>query len=139
MVRLMSLARDHGGWYQQSRQIESSGDSSILSRSMFPNMKTNQSLKIIGGHILALLAFMMSDPWENNLSTAAELGMAVLYLTNTSTQAASEKAGNMAYSSSLFLCFSEHQRSNSFPILLEGRVELVPSVAVGPGLVKAWK
>ncbi|KAG0710366.1 hypothetical protein GWK47_022968 [Chionoecetes opilio] len=64
--------------------------------------------------------------------------MAVLYLTNTSNQAAWERAVNMACSISFFLCFSEHQLSSSFPILLEMRVELVPSVAVGLALIKAW-
>ncbi|KAG0717304.1 hypothetical protein GWK47_008092 [Chionoecetes opilio] len=99
----------------------------------------DQSLKIIGGHILGLLAFKMSDPWENNLSTATELGMAVLHLTNTYIRAPQDRAGTMTCSSSLFFCFSEHQLSSSFPILLERRVELVPSVAVGPGPVKTWK
>ncbi|KAG0727628.1 Sialin [Chionoecetes opilio] len=98
----------------------------------------DQYVKIIGGQTRSLGLPDVRPLGEQSLYSA-ELDVAVLYLTNISTQAAWERAGNLTYSSSLFLCFSEHQLSSSFPILLERRVELVSSVAVGPGLIKAFK
>ncbi|KAG0718107.1 Paxillin [Chionoecetes opilio] len=62
---------------------ETCGDNSILSRSMFPFMTTN--LSKLSEVRLALLAFVMSAPWENSLSTAAELSMAVLTVAPTVT------------------------------------------------------
>ncbi|KAG0729283.1 hypothetical protein GWK47_030655 [Chionoecetes opilio] len=98
-----------------------------LDKSLFPFMKTN--LSKLSEVRLALLAFMMSAPWENSLSTAAELGMAVL--NKRIYPGGTGKGGKHC----LFLCFSEHQLSSSFPILLERWVELVSSIAIGPGLL----
>ncbi|KAG0728648.1 hypothetical protein GWK47_032043 [Chionoecetes opilio] len=92
------------------------GDVGAPVASMFPFMKSNLSKS--SDVRLALLAFMMSDPWENSLSTAADLGMAVLYLTNTSTQ---DGRGRETWPAPA-PCSSEHQLSSSFPILLEAGI-----------------
>ncbi|KAG0723163.1 Splicing factor 3B subunit 4 [Chionoecetes opilio] len=79
------------------------GYNSILSRSMFFFMKTNRSkLKKVR---LASLAFMTPDPWESSLSKAAELGMAVLYLTNTSPRWHGKRRGTCLLQQLVLLFF----------------------------------
>lgn len=80
---------------------------------------------------LALLAFIISDPWENSFSTAAgELGMFVLYLRKSSTPAVWLRMGNMPCSSYLVVfSLSEDQLSSFFHNLLERR--LIVSIVTG--------